>query len=212
MTNMLVKRLMQMILLGIVLGSSLSVADSSSRLEPIGAPVPVEPSADTKERQEVESTPANSDWQKAGLERSITEELETAFEEHGGESFHWALLIPIFAISFVFGGPIVLIIVIAVLHYRSKARTAQIKAELTLKALETGRELPPELTQQRPSSTPEDNLRKGVKNLGLGAGIVAGLSFLVGFDIGALGFILVGIGAAQLVLWKLEKPKQKGTA
>ncbi len=205
MTNILSKRLIQMTLLGIFLVSGLSIADPESRLEPINAPVPVERSAQAEDRSGIE-TKITTDRDKAGFERVITEELETSFNEHEGESFPWALLIPIFFVTFVFGGPIVLIIVLAVLHYRSKARRAQIKAELTLKALEAGRELPPELSEQNSVAT-ADNLRRGVKNVGLGIGVVAGLSFLVGFDIGALGFVLVGIGGAQLVLWKLENPK-----
>lgn len=211
MTNILSKCLIQMALLCTLLASGLCIADSSSRLEPISAPVPVERSADAEDRAELELEP-EADRNRADVERTIAKELQSAFGEPSDASFNLALLIPIVAISFVFGGPIILIIAIAVLHYRSKARSAQIKAELTLKALETGRELPTELAEQNSAVTHTDNLRRGVKNVGLGMGLVAGLSFLVGFDIGALGFVLVGIGGAQLVLWKLEHPKQNDPA
>ncbi len=212
MTKILSKRFIQIALLSVVLGSAFSSADSSTRLEPIGAPVPVESVAETKAQGSLEPDVHGTGQEPDSFERAISNELQSAFPERERESFSWALLIPIVAMAFVFGGPIALIIVIAVLHYRSKNRRAQIKAELTLKALETGRELPPELTKQNSSDTPEANLRKGIKNIGLGIGIVAGISFLVGFDIGALGFVLVAIGAAQLVLWKLENPKPKDAA
>lgn len=212
MSNTLSKRVIQIALLCIILVSGLSSADPSSRIEPVGAPVPVENSADEENRPDPVASPTNYNGVENVIEQSIAKRFESGLGEHGGGSFHWALLIPIFAISFVFGGPIVLIIVLATLHYRSKARRAQIDAELTLKALEAGRELPPELLGQKLAAKREDNLRRGVKNVGLGIGIVAGLSLLVGFDIGALGFILVGIGGAQLVLWKLEYSKQNDVA
>lgn len=212
MTNILFKRLIQITLFCILLGSGFSLADSSSRLEPTGAPVPVESITEAENQAGSELEISGSERKKDSFEQAISEELQTVFSESGAKRFNWELLIPIVAITFIFGGPIVLIIAIAVLHYRSKNRRAQIKAELTLKALETGRELPPEVLEQNSVETPEGNLRKGIKNIGLGVGIVAGFSFLVGFDIGALGFVLVAVGTAQLLLWKLDKPKQNEPA
>ncbi|MDQ2077018.1 DUF6249 domain-containing protein [Marinimicrobium sp. ABcell2] len=212
MTTILSKRTIQTALLCLLLGAGYSIADSATRLEPTGAPVPVESQtqAETQASSTIETS--STERNQGSVDQGVTEQLQLALKEKGAEGFDWGLLIPIVAIAFIFGGPIVLIIVIAVLHYRSKNRRAQIKAELTLRALETGRELPTELAEQNNRATPEDNLRKGVKNVGLGIGVVAGLSFLVGFDIGALGFVLVAIGGAQLVLWKLESPRKNDPA
>lgn len=174
-----------------------AVGAADGRLVPSGEPVPVQASDSERSQEE---------WDRAS--ESAVRDVQSAFDSIGGNgTANLALLIPILAVIFIFGGPVVVIVVIAVLYYRSKTRREQIRAETTLKALETGRELPKELLEEKPVDKAEDNLRKGVKNIGLGLGLVLGLSFLVGIELGALGFILVGIGGAQLALWKLDNRK-----
>lgn len=178
----------------------------NGELRPAGEPVPVE------ERSGAKSPSSNTQHQGEDLGRSIARDLEQALGSSGGTAGTLALLIPILAVIFIFGGPVAVVIALAAFYYRSKTRRAEIQAETTLKALESGRELPKELLEGKSMDKAEDNLRKGVKNIGLGLGIVLGLSFLVGISIGALGFILVGIGGSQLALWKLDDSKRKDAA
>lgn len=114
----------------------------------------------------------------------------------------WALLVPLFAVIFLFGGPVVVIIVVAMLHFRSKARRTELRAQIILKALETGRDLPEALLPGDDAPTGNVNLRRGVRNIGLGFAILLPLGILAGFEVGALGFIPMSIGVAQVALWR----------
>lgn len=114
----------------------------------------------------------------------------------------WALLIPLFGIVFLFGGPVIVVIVVAVLHYRSKARRTELRAQIILKALEAGRELPDALLPGDEAPNGNINLRRGVRNIGLGFAILLPLGMLAGFDVGSLGFIPMSIGIAQVCLWR----------
>lgn len=184
-----------------------TVAQSADgELQPSGDPVPVE------DRSDDHSPHAEPAHQGEDLGHIINREIESVGNSVTGGTETLALLIPILAILLIFGGPVAVIIAIAAFYYRSKTRRDEIRAETTLKALETGRELPKELQEEKSMDKAEDNLRKGVKNVGLGLGLVLGLSFLTGFEIGALGFILVGIGGAQLALWKLDNRKHRDAA
>lgn len=178
----------------------------NGELRPAGEPVPLE------DRSGAKSQSSNTQYHGEDLRRSIVGDLEQAVGSNGGAAGTLALLIPILAVVLIFGGPVAVVIALAAFYYRSKTRRAEIRAETILKALESGRELPKELLEEKSMDKAEDNLRKGVKNIGLGLGLVLGLSFWVGIEIGALGFILVGIGGAQLVLWKLDDSKRKDAA
>lgn len=187
-------RLVQALLLCLCLLPAVALADG--RLEPAGEPVPVEESGSESAGPGPE---AGEDQWPGALHEAFGSGHHTSVEK-------WALLIPILAVVFIFGGPVVVIVVIAVLYYRAKSRREQQRAEITLKALETGRELPPELTGAKSEDPVESNLHKGLKNMGLGLGIVIGVQWLAGYEIGGLGFVLAGVGGAQLLLWKLDKP------
>ncbi len=172
------------------------------------APVPALLADDTEQLSREEP--------REGTDQSIGREIREALEASGFNNARGVvglgLLIPLFTVIFIFGGPVLVIIAIAILHYRSKNRIAQIRAECTLRALETGQEIPSELTNIDGADKPADNLRKGIKNIGLGAGLLLALTILIGIKVGALGFILIGIGAAQLLIWKLENDKSKEAA
>ncbi len=125
------------------------------------------------------------------------------------------VLIPITAISFSIGGAILLIIVLARLHYRDKERRAQnINANID-RLLAAGRDIPIELLRGDQSYSDDgssilrdnNNLHKGLKNVCLGVGLFAFLSILVDIEIGAVGFILIGLGVSQLLVWKLSGVK-----
>lgn len=138
----------------------------------------------------------------------IAPALDKAFG-HNGENLGKALLIPLFAIAFIFGGPVLLIIVLAILHYRAKDRRQRdINANID-KLLAAGRDIPVELLRgDDPAVVKDDgNLYKGMRNIGLGLGWLIFLTILCGIQIGAIGFIFIGLGVSQMVVWKLSSPK-----
>jgi Flp pilus assembly protein TadB len=94
-------------------------------------------------------------------------------------------------------------------HYRDKARRQQdINANID-KLLAAGRDIPVELLRgdEPRSASDTGDLSKGIRNLFLGIGLLIFLTALVGFDIGAVGFILIALGCSQTLVWYLNKPK-----
>lgn len=130
-------------------------------------------------------------------------------DQHMGEMF-MDMLIPVLAILLIFGGPIVMVIVIAVLRYRARARREKMQSENIARLLEAGRDVPLELLQgvDERARTAENNLRKGITNLGVGVGLTVFLILFLGVKIGSVGFILIGLGLSQLALWKLVDSKK----
>lgn len=47
-------------------------------------------------------------------------------------------------------------------------------------------------------------LQKGLKNIGGGLGWLVCLTILAGIKVGSFGFIFIGLGISQLVIWKLS--------
>ncbi len=150
--------------------------------------------------------------------------LQSAMDQPAKASagFSAALLIPIFGIVFIFGGPVVLVIVLAYLHYRDKARRAQNINVNIDKLLAAGRDIPVELLRgdetrnnktdvymNEGSTMVRDNvnLNKGIKNVCVGIGLLIFLTILCGIKIGAIGFIVIGVGASELLIWKLSGVK-----
>lgn len=158
------------------------------------------------------------------------DELRESFHQDVGADFHEfpmtpELLIPIVAMSLLFGGPVLLVIILAILHYRAKARRQQnINANID-KLLAAGRDIPIELLLgHEPSAVTRNasgditvhhgddvNMQKGVRNIGLGTGWLIFLTILCGIEIGAFGFIFIGLGISQVVIWKLSGPSRSST-
>jgi len=124
-------------------------------------------------------------------------------------------LIPLVAISFGIGGPILLIIVLVGMHYRAKERRTQnINANIE-RLLAAGRDIPLELLRgdepfvgDEASLARDDiNLHKGIKNICLGIGLLIALTLMFGVGFGGIGFIVLSIGISQLWLWKLSGKK-----
>lgn len=137
--------------------------------------------------------------------------FQEAFGGHDFDAgdFNVALLIPIFAVIFIFGGPIFLLGFLMLQHYRDKARRQQdINANID-KLLAAGRDIPVELLRgdEPRGASDTGDLSKGIRNLFLGIGLLIFLTALVGFDIGAVGFILIALGCSQTLVWYLNKPK-----
>lgn len=179
--------------------TSLPALGETARLEPIGPPVPVEAS-DTENRRES----GGRDYHLRHIQAPPT---PSYYHDHWSE-----LAAPLLAIFLIFGGLPAVLIVLAAMHYRSVRIKAQIQGEMIAKALESGRELPVELLTRDTEPASRTLLKRGVKNVGLGVGLLLAFSMMMGLSIGAIGFIFIGIGAAQLVLWKLDKPEPQDAA
>jgi len=125
------------------------------------------------------------------------------------------ILIPIVGITFGIGGPILLIIVLVAMHYRAKARREKNINDNIERLLAAGRDIPIELLRgDEPyvgdeSSIVRDNinLHKGIKNVCLGIGLFVCLTIMFSIEFGAIGFIVLSVGASQLWVWKLSGSK-----
>ncbi len=140
------------------------------------------------------------DWEK---------NLSQAFGgDHDEGDFHPALLIPIFAILFIFGGPILLLILILVFFFGAKRRRQQDINMNIDKLLAAGRDIPVELLRgdDPKSDEPVGSRDKGIRNIFLGTGWLVFLTIMVGFDIGSAGFIWIALGVSQVVIWYLNRP------
>ncbi|QEY16685.1 hypothetical protein D0C16_12335 [Cellvibrio sp. KY-GH-1] len=142
-------------------------------------------------------------------------ELDKGLQEAFGEAefdagdLSVAILIPILAITFIFGGPIFLVCFLMLHHYRNKARRQQDINTNIDKLLAAGRDIPVELLRGDEPRAASDNgdLSRGIRSLFLGIGLLIFLTALMGFDIGAVGFILIGLGLSHILIWYLNKPK-----
>ena len=128
------------------------------------------------------------------------------------------VIIPIVAMSLLFGGPVILIIILVILHYRAKSRRLKNINMNIDKLLAAGRDIPLELLMgDEPrvvKNTTESGeviytlndemMSKGVRNIGLGIGWLIFLTIAFGIKIGSFGFILIGLGISQVVIWKLS--------
>ncbi|WP_202966653.1 DUF6249 domain-containing protein, partial [Cellvibrio sp. OA-2007] len=145
--------------------------------------------------------PVADDWQHHNnWERDWEKNLNQAFggdhENNGG--FHPALLIPLFAIVFIFGGPIILLILILVFFFGAKRRRQQDINMNIDKLLAAGRDIPVELLRgdEPKNDEPVGSRDKGIRNIFLGTGWLVFLTIMVGFDIGSAGFIWIALGAS----------------
>lgn len=191
-------------------GSVTSAASSSAPSAPVPPEAP-NPSSDIEAAQQ--------DIHQA------MEDMRHDFHQDFGSEFdrfdvNSAMIIPILAISLLFGGPVLLIIVLAILHYRNKARRQQnINANID-KLLAAGKDIPVELLLgEEPAAVrrtvngqvtvyqgADENMRKGVRNIGLGVGWLIFLTIMFGIKIGAFGFVLIGLGISQVIIWQLSGP------
>lgn len=133
--------------------------------------------------------------------------------EQSGSSMGLGLtmLVPIVALLLIFGGPVLLMIVLATLHYRSRNRRAGLHHETMARLIESGQPIPDEVLRV----TLTDSLHRGVRgfrNLGLGLGLFAFLTLAASVKVGALGLLFMGIGVAQLLIWKFIDSRPSDSA
>ena len=186
------------------------------------APAPVAPpiAAETCASQNMD------DMRKAidELREAIHNDMSSGFN---GVSLGPDVIVPVIAMLLLFGGPILLLIVLAVLHYRAKARRQQNINRNIDKLLAEGKDIPLEMllgeeaavtkpmmrsgfvattTTAAATAAPrnDNTLQKGVRNIGLGTGWLLFLTIMFNIKIGSFGFIFIGLGISQLVIWKLS--------
>lgn len=192
-------------------GTSTAAQPVEPPLEPVPPVAPLPPPADLN----ADDNPFKNPFNHSGEDDPF---------DHG----RWdspELLIPIVAMSLLFGGPVLLVIVLAFFYYRAKARRQQnINANID-KLLAAGRDIPVELlmgddapliktgqangTAQVTYPGAEEMMYKGVRNIGLGTGWLLFLTVMFGFKIGSFGFIFIGLGISQVVIWLLSGSRRK---
>lgn len=119
-----------------------------------------------------------------------------------------AIAIPIVGILMVFGAPALTVILVALFVFRHRERRQQLLNDRIQKFLESGQPVPENLlADSEPVATPERHLNQGLMCLGAGLGLTVFLTLMNGFAIGSLGLILIGIGLAKVLIWKLSVDK-----
>ncbi|HSX85687.1 MAG TPA: DUF6249 domain-containing protein [Cellvibrio sp.] len=153
----------------------------------------------------------HQNWQH-DLEKNLNQAFGGDHNEEDG--FHPALLIPIFAVLFIFGGPVILLILILVFFFGAKRRRQQDINMNIDKLLAAGRDIPVELLRgdEPKHDGPVGSRDKGIRNIFLGTGWLVFLTIMVGFNIGSAGFIWIALGASQVVIWYLNRPNVTGQA
>lgn len=149
---------------------------------------------------------------------NIQHAMDDLEDDFGGLSLNPDVIIPLVAILLLFGGPVLLVIVLAFFHYRAKARRQQNINMNIDKLLAAGRDIPVELllgeeatvikTQVKGETIVYERndvlLEKGVKNVCVGIGLLVFLTIFVGIKLGSCAFILIGLGISRLIIWKLS--------
>jgi hypothetical protein len=190
----------------------LAVPVPPSSVDAPPADEPPSPPASDKDERLANDSEHHSKWEMRNhqnWERDWEKNLSQAFGGNNDESsFHPALLIPLFAILFIFGGPIILLILILFFFFGAKRRRQQDINTNIDKLLAAGRDIPVELLRGDDPKGPEEsgNLNKGIRNVFLGAGWLVFLTILFSIEIGAVGFIWIALGASQVLIWHLNKP------
>jgi heme/copper-type cytochrome/quinol oxidase subunit 4 len=121
--------------------------------------------------------------------------------------FNEMLLIPVVAIIVVIGGGFLFIIALVVTRYRALAQKRVQHQELIQKFLDAGRDVPEELLTDFDGKS-QANLSKGIKETFIGLALMVFLTVLIGFEIGAVGLIVIAAGLSRLAIWKLSQPKK----
>ena len=123
------------------------------------------------------------------------------YEKWQQESDSWLdALIPIVAIVFVFGAPVLIVATVMLIGYRKK----RLQHATLDKFIDSGQPVPAELLASLQSNTSKNGQQKGVMYglVGIGVGLAGWLMHSSG--IGALGIIILFVGIAHLLIGKLE--------
>lgn len=142
----------------------------------------------------------------------VVEEIQKNISQLGdqhGDRFDSFALIPIVAIITVFGGSFTFILILVGMRYRAKAQHRLQRQEQIQRFIDAGRDVPNELLRDSDSSLDhEANLAKGIKDTLVGLALLVFLTALLGFNIGAVGLIIVAVGLSRIIIWKISQSKQ----
>lgn len=129
--------------------------------------------------------------------------VDLEFDEHGALGVGEAL-VAILAIILIFGSPVMLVAIFLYASYRKR----RLVRDMISQYLANGQPVPPEVFKGLAGDvTPRSNLHKGMILLGVGIGVVLSFWLMGKMTVAYLGLIPLFIGAAQLLIWKLEKDK-----
>lgn len=110
-------------------------------------------------------------------------------------------LIPLTAIVFTFGLPLLIVAVVLYFSYRKK----RLMHDTIDQYVTSGKDIPPEVLKGlQKEIMPKNNLHRGLVMSGIGLGIFACFAVIGVLEAAAFGLIPLFIGLAQLLIWKLE--------
>ena len=159
---------------------------------------------DQEERQEVKDA-------LRSLREGINITIPNSFS-FGGLS---SVIVPIFAILFTFGSPVLVIGLLLLFSYRKRRQ----RDALVAKFIDAGKDVPSEvLATFNDNGVSGNNLQRGLILSGIGSGLFLFLGMLVGWGVASVALIPLCIGIARLLIWKLSEqqaeiePRNNNTA
>lgn len=135
--------------------------------------------------------------------RSVPEIVAAIKREIPQNESYLEALVPLLALLLIFGGPVALVIALAILRHRERARRERLQSENIVRLLDAGRDIPLELLQYNDRNVyhAEQNFRKGIQNVCVGTALLIFLTLAGGIKVGAIGFIVIGYGLSRLAVW-----------
>jgi hypothetical protein len=115
-----------------------------------------------------------------------------------------SVIVPIFAILFTFGSPVLIIALLLLFSHRKRKQ----RAALVEKFIDAGKDVPPEvLATFSDNGVTRNNLQRGLMLSGIGTGVFLFLGLLVDWGVASIALIPICIGIARLLIWKLGEQK-----
>jgi hypothetical protein len=115
-----------------------------------------------------------------------------------------AILVPIMGIVGALIMPMLMIIIVCFLAFRHRERKQQRNHETIRLMIEKGVQIPPNLSFGEAPETGSP-LKRGLKFIGIGAGLIVFFIVLGSTELAGIGAIPLFIGLAYLLSWRLEK-------
>lgn len=124
----------------------------------------------------------------------------------GLKDFGEDVLLPIIAVIFTLGMPIIIILIVFIFKHKNRKE----QYALAAKALEAGKDIPVEFFAKKNAEESGNLMAKGVKNAFLGLGLGIFLWALTSqFGLGCIGFMIMFIGIGQIVIHKTQGSSEK---
>ncbi len=181
-----------MLALAMVLGLSYSLlAANAENTKTNGQPMATSVAVESTNGQ---SHPSSDSAQKDDSAKSVKEEMDINFDhlrnKDAADSF-----VRILAVSFIFGGPILIVVLCCYYRYRIRVN----RLYLAKQALEAGKELPVDILNPTLAQTGEQRIQKGVRTLFVGLGLTIVFRMLISSEIMSIGILIMCMGAGQIV-------------